>query len=332
MKEYKFLYEQSYKYSNITEYENYIVLTDRRKSFQTSYSREEVISKITSYGEDLYRILKERSFYDIKDLNVEDINSIKQIFFDYYKNIGYAKNNTDDKIVDDYKIVYVHLNTIMALKNNFIKFYILYTLYEMLDFIPLKPLDLKKANNYVKILNPNFKDLTSNNSTCLYGEVMNLISEQFNYPLRLQFKLVKDDFIKFDVVSKDIYALCLYAFSDILSLNELHKPLIFTCKNCNKQFIRNSNSQKYCPNCKDKISYSKNLDIHKLEVIKQILYYKKEENYYHYWNADFKHKFDEIVSLENKSRERLKTNIKDLKIFLQDVLEKVKLNKHGYRE
>ena len=329
MNNYNFLYSKSYMYSNIKLFEDLIVLENKIGIKHTSYSSDEIVNIITKYGKKLYELLKENSFNnEIIDTNSK--KEIQKIFMDYYKNIGYVKNYSKDNNIDKYKIVYIDYSTILDLKDKFIKFYLLYSLYGMLGLIPLKPSHLKKINEYMQIINPDFSVFTADNEDCLYNEIIDLIAEQFNYNLKVRFELVKDDLITFNIVSTDIYALGLYAFSDIISLNEFHKPLISDCKICKKKFIKKSNNQKYCSKCKKNISYSKNLDNHKLEIIEKILYFKEKENYYAYWNNDFKFKFDDIVKLANQSRDRLKTPIKDLKSFYKEVLEKVNLNTRPY--
>ena len=71
-----------------------------------------------------------------------------------------------------------------------------------------------------------------------------------------------------------------------------------------------------------------NFSSHKLAIINDILYYKETENYYSFWNDDFKYKFNRIIALSSQSRMRLNTKIEDLKKFKQEVLEKVTLNKY----
>ena len=221
MEKHNFLYKNAYIYSNIHSFENYIKLEGKKGLSKKSYSRNDIIEIIAKYGKSLYEIFKQDSFKT--EISTENKKNMQDIFIDYYKVIGYMKNSSKDTVVGNYEVVFVNYDTIVDLKNKFIQFYLLYSLYNMLDLIPLKSTQLKKVNEYMKILKEDYTDLTINNSDSLYNLVLDLISKQFCCTLKIRLELVNNEFITFNVISSDIYALCLYAFSDTLALNELHK-------------------------------------------------------------------------------------------------------------
>lgn len=317
MNDFKLLYYSSCNYSSISLFNDYIKLEDKINSTQKHYSEKDIVNIVSKYGKNLYEILKSCSFNE--EMMLEKKKDIKEIFIEYYKEVGYAKNSSKDIIIDNYSIVFVHYDTIKNLTNNFIKFYLINLLYNMLDSFPENKLQLKKANEYMKVLKPDFEEIVFEHWDRLYNELIDIISNQFNYTLKIKFQLVKNTVITFNVISSDVFSLALYALYNTISLNSLHTRSFFICHLCHHQFAKTGNRQKYCSKCKEQINYSKNLDNNKLNIIKKIESFQK---YYSYWDDNFKRKYDKIIALSKQSRKRLETNIGDLKKFYNEASKK----------
>lgn len=330
MEDKEIMYGKFQKYKKVTLFKDDILLQNKINCVSTSFSQNTIIKTICNYGKKLYNILGTEFLQEYK-IDKEKENIVK-CFLTFFSNIGYYKVNEKDITIEQKELVFVSFDTLKQLTIQFIRYYLIYELYTMLDKPPLKKSYLIKINTYMKSLNSATEEITVTDYDKLYNSILELISNLLDYNLSLNYNFIEENKFTFTITSNDFYSLALYSFCKVISLKESERISKFFCAKCHKIYTRSSNNQKYCYSCKKQIYYGKNLDNHKLEILEKIADFSTpNNNYYPYWNSDFQQKYNSIVALSKKSRKRLETPISDLKNFYQEVLDKVALNKHPYK-
>lgn len=307
MDDFKNLILRSYKFTNVSIHKNYIKIENSSNLANSKYSFKDIKNTISKYGNLLYNCIGENPF----DNKLLDLNSIKikEVFVSFYKELGYEPSGSHCLCLKDKSLFFIDFDYLKHLAQMLIKFYFIFLLYDQ-SIAPFNETKLKKCLTYTKFLG-----YETVNINTFYNDIIELIFKEFNnhtIKFKLSFSKDANNIITTNITSSDIFSLALYAFKEQISTNSINTTNIGYCHRCNKSFIKNSNRQKYCMSCKKKVSYSKELDNRKIELLNKINALSDKLDYS---NVYIRNNFSKFNSLLTNSRARLETRKKDIEDF-----------------
>lgn len=318
MDDFKNLILRSYKCANVSIYKGYIKVENSSNPTYSKYNFKDIKNTISKYGNLLYNCLGKNVFNSQSiDLNYL---KIQEIFVSFYEEVGYTQLGSHSLCLKDNSLLFIDFDFLKQLAQKLVRFYFIFLLYDQ-SVATFNETKLKKCLTYAELLG--YKNVNINT---FYNDVTELIFKEFNkYTIRFKLYFSKDEnnIITSNIASSDIFSLALYAFKEQISANSISSTNIGYCHRCKKSFIKNGNRQIYCMTCRKKVSYSKELDNRKIELLNKINALADKLDYS---NVYIQNNFEKFNCLLTNSRERLKTRKKDIEIFYKKFKDSLTTN------
>ena len=296
MNDEKLLWLKYHPTTNVVLYHNCLQLAFKEELKNENYSESEIMNKVNNYGQKLYEAI---NYEVLNDETLEKYkNNVLNIFVEFYKEVGYYKNNKDF-ILENKSLILINYNNIATNAKSLINFYLLYNLYNISNS-NISTRELKEAIKYLKSLNKTVDE------TILPEDLNSIIFDFIEVAFRakqllLTFKIKKENnIILFDIMSYDIVSLAFYSLKDTILLTDIHSANTFVCKICKKEYIKKGHNQKYCTNCSKKVNYNSHLDKNKIDLITKTIALPNVNE------------IENLKELLTNSRKRLSTRLREI--------------------
>ena len=296
----KYYINEYKKYKEVKILEEYILFENSSESGTKQFSAHEIIDLSNSLGKSLLENI------DLNSFDITNKPNIVNTFVSFYKKTGFITNNSQNN-----NIPIISFDELEFLAKFFTKFHILYTVFNTISLSYITEAQLENLIKYTEFLNLNSVNINTSNYKKIYYDFVKIIESYLNYEIKIKFDFDFDDYgIYTKVISSNICDLCVFVFINLVGSNIKGRKSI--CKNCGNPYLKTGKKQYYCPKCRSTRNYNKTLDEKKLEII-----HKLESQYNHYeFSKDISEKLRYYIKLKQDSRLRLRTKLKELRLFL----------------